>query len=96
MTKIKVIEILHNLKKEVSVKYKAEIMGMFGSFARDEQNEKSDIDLLVDFHKGATLFDLSKLSSFLEAKLKTKVDIVSKNAVRKETKDSIFNDLVSI
>ncbi len=96
MTKQQIIEILHNLKKEISEKYKADIKGIFGSYARDEQNRHSDIDILVEFHKGATLLDVVRLNNFLEEKLQTKVDVVSQRAIRKEIADDIYKDIVYV
>ncbi|MHA1347950.1 MAG: nucleotidyltransferase family protein, partial [Candidatus Heimdallarchaeaceae archaeon] len=42
-----VINIIKNLKSLIRDRYKTEIIGIFGSFVRDEQSQYSDIDLLV-------------------------------------------------
>jgi predicted nucleotidyltransferase len=92
-----VIKILKNLEDEIRRKYKAEIIGIFGSYARGEQRKGSDIDIIVEFDKGATLFDVVGLSLFLEEKLKIKkVDIVPKDAVREELKEEIFKEVVPL
>ncbi len=96
LTLAEVKEILKGYKDEIRERYKAEILGVFGSYARGEQNEKSDVDILVRFHKGATLFDLVELGDFLEEKLGINVDIVSENAVREELRDRIEKDLVAL
>ncbi len=96
MTKQEILEILHDLKREVSDKYKAEIKGIIGSYAREDYNQESDVDIQVEFHTGATLLDLVRLSKFLEEKLQIKVDVVSQRAVRKEIKDYIYKDLLSV
>ena len=75
--------------------FKAEIVGIFGSYARGEQKKESDIDILVRFKEGATLFDLVELAEFLEHKLGMKVDIVSERAVRPELRKSIFKEIVA-
>ena len=62
-------EMLENLKEEIRRRYRADVIGIFGSYARREQSEKSDIDILVRFHEDATLFDFVGLSIFLEEKL---------------------------
>ncbi|MCE7747215.1 MAG: nucleotidyltransferase family protein [Candidatus Heimdallarchaeota archaeon] len=77
-------------------KYKAEIIGIFGSYSRAEQNQSSDVDLLVRFFEGASLFDLAGLANFLEDVLQLKVDIVSERAVREELKEAIYNEVVRI
>ncbi len=42
---------LRSLKPILSNKYSVEKIGYFGSYSRNEQSEKSDIDILVDFSK---------------------------------------------
>lgn len=83
-------------KDKIKKEYKAEIIGIFGSFARREQRKESDLDILVKFEKGATLFDLVGLGNFLEKNLNIKVDIVTEKAIREELKDEILEDVVII
>ena len=45
-------------KDEIRRRYRAEIKGIFGSYARGDFHADSDLDLLVDFDEGANLFDL--------------------------------------
>ena len=77
MTTDEILKTLVSVKEEVRREFKAELKGIFGSYSRAEEKEHSDIDVLVDFFEGATLFDLSGLGNFLELKLQCKVDIVS-------------------
>jgi Predicted nucleotidyltransferases len=88
--------ILKENREEIAREFKAEIVGIFGSYVRSEQKEGSDIDILVRFTEGATLFDLVGLGDFLEQKLDMKVDIVSEKAVRPELKDAILNEIVAV
>ena len=83
-------------KGEIRRKYKAEIKGIFGSYARGEFHADSDLDLLVDFDEGANLFDLVGLQQFLEEKLGCKVDLVSRRSLRAELRTSILNDMISL
>jgi predicted nucleotidyltransferase len=96
MTKEEILRTLESVKDEVRREFKAEIKGIFGSYSRAEENEQSDIDVLVNFFEGATLFDLSGLGNFLELKLQCKVDIVSQRALREEIKANVYQDLVEI
>lgn len=91
-----VIEIITCLKEEIKQKYKAEIIGLFGSFARGEQKKASDVDILINFYRDATLFDLVRLSMFLEEKLRLKVDLVPQDTIRKELKEKIMNEVIYI
>ncbi|MFA5558263.1 MAG: nucleotidyltransferase family protein [Methanofastidiosum sp.] len=91
-----IIGILNFLKSEIRDNYKAEIIGIFGSYARGEQNKYSDVDILVRFYEGATLFDLVGLSDLLEDKLKIKVDVVSERALRPELKNQILKEAIMV
>lgn len=96
MTKKDIVSALASLKAEVREHYKAEIKGIFGSFARDEDQAESDIDILVEFYPGATLLNLAGLGDFLEENLHHKVDLVSERAIRKEIEPYIHQDLIRI
>lgn len=62
-----------------------------------KQKKESDIEILVKFYKGATLFEFFGLYLFLEEKLGSKkVDIVPYDVVREEIKESIFKEVVSL
>lgn len=91
-----IIGILNFLKSEIRDNYKAEIIGIFGSYARGEQNKYSDVDILVRFYESATLFDLVGLSDLLEDKLKIKVDVVSERALRPELKNQILKEAIMV
>ena len=57
MTKDEILKILEEVKEEVDQEYKAEIKGLFGSYARGDEKEESDVDVLVAFKEEADLFD---------------------------------------
>jgi len=96
MTKDDIIQVLEKVRGEARDRYRAEIIGFFGSYARGEEHAESDVDVLVDFREGATLLHLTGLGNFLEERLRCPVDIVSKRAVRKEIASHIYGDLVSL
>jgi len=85
-------ELLLELKKN----YKVKEIGLFGSVVRNEYKTGSDIDFLVEFEKGADLFDLAALGIFIEDEFELKVDIISKRAVRDELKSRIFSEVVYV
>lgn len=60
---------------------------LIGSFARDEQTKKSDIDFLVEFKKGRGLFDdYVHLRQFLEDLFRKEIDIGEEKLLREEIK----------
>jgi uncharacterized protein len=66
----------------------------FGSFARGEGTEDSDIDLLVEFEKGKSLLDLVGLKIELEEALGRKIDVITYNSINPLLKDSILKEQV--
>jgi hypothetical protein len=89
-----VLERLDELLPELKKNYKVKEIGLFGSVVRNEYKIGSDIDFLVEFEKGADLFDLAALGIYLEDEFGSKVDIISKRAVRDELKSRIFSEVV--
>ncbi|MFA4935037.1 MAG: nucleotidyltransferase family protein [Candidatus Methanoperedens sp.] len=92
-------EILNALKKRKRVleeKYKVKEIGVFGSYVRGEQTEKSDVDILVDFYELPDVFDLLKLERSLRGILKCRVDVVRKQAIRRELRDQILSEAIKI
>ena len=74
ITKNEILNFLKIHKPELKQKFNIEKIGLFGSFARDEANEKSDIDIFVDMK--ADLFMMVKLKTYINTYLKMSVDIV--------------------
>ncbi len=81
---------------EIRRRYRAEIKGIFGSYARGDFHADSDLDLLVDFDEGANVFDLVGLQQFLEEKLGCKVDLVSRRTLRAELRTAILNEMINL
>lgn len=91
-------EILNAIRKhrDILLKYKVREIGLFGSFVRDEQEGRSDIDLIVDFEE-PSIENFMGLSSFLENLFRKKVEILTPagvdsiriNHIKEEIKKSI-------
>ena len=61
--------------------YNPELIGIFGSYARNEQTNNSDIDILVSFKGKITLIDLSRIKNELSETLEINVDLVIQKAL---------------
>jgi predicted nucleotidyltransferase len=94
MNQEEIIKLLKEVTGEVEQKYKARIKGIFGSFVRGEEREKSDIDILVEFEEGANLLHLVGLSLFLEDKINMPVDLVPSDTLRKEIREDILKEAI--
>lgn len=88
--------ILKNILKgrEHIKKYGVKRIGLFGSFVRNEQKEKSDVDLLVEFEEGMKTFDnYMELKFFLEKLLGCRVDLVVYDALKPQIKPFIMREI---
>ena len=85
-------KILSIHKDRIFKEYSIKSMAIFGSFSRQEENEKSDLDILVEFDgkMGIRFIDLAE---DLESLLKIKVDLVSKKGLKDKYLNSINSDL---
>ena len=87
---------MHDLKPQIQKRFKAKEIQLFGSNVRGEQTDDSDVDVLVEFEDGADLFDLVGLGTFLEEQLQRKVDVIPKQSLREELRDSVLREAVLI
>ena len=70
--------------------------GIFGSYARGEQNKRSDVDILVEVNKDMGLIEFISFKMLLEKAIKRKIDLVEYQTIRKELKDRILNEEIPI
>ena len=68
-------------------------LSVFGSFARGEATEHSDVDLLVDFNKRNSLLALIALERKMSAALGRRVDLLTRKAISSYLRDSVERDL---
>ena len=72
------------------------MLGVFGSMARGENTEQSDVDLLVRFSRRKGLFAMVRLEREMSEAIGKKVDLLTESAISPYIRDHILNDLVVI
>lgn len=82
--------------KDVLEKYSPSYVGIFGSYARNEDNEGSDLDILIDFRQQIDLLELIGMEQQLTQLLGVKVDLVTQRSVNKKLMPYIVKDLIQI
>lgn len=75
-----VINVLKKHEIEIKEKFHVKRIGLFGSYARHEENEESDIDILVEFGE-PTLHNFMGLIDYLEKLFGRKVDLVTQKSL---------------
>lgn len=88
---------LHEKREILGSRYKVKELLVFGSNARNEQNENSDIDFIVDFKKGFKTFDMyMDLKFYLEELLGRKVDLILRSALKEDLKKLVLKEAVNV
>ncbi|MBM2816913.1 MAG: nucleotidyltransferase [Ignavibacteria bacterium] len=82
LTKEEIIKIIKSEKNFLSEKYFVSEIGLFGSYVRNEQKVKSDIDILISFAKSPDFFVFLELEDYLSDLFGIKVDLVTKNSLK--------------
>lgn len=92
---MKLANIIEKKREEIirlSAKHGAKNIRVFGSVARGDESEDSDIDILVELEKGRSLLDLSGLLIDLQKLLDRKVDVVTEKSLHWYIRDKILKE----
>jgi predicted nucleotidyltransferase len=81
---------------EVCARYGARQVRIFGSVARGEADEQSDIDFLVELEPGRTLLDLGGLQYDLEQLLGRRVDVVMERGLKPRIRERVLREAVPL
>ena len=80
----------------ITAKHGARNVRVFGSVARGETDEESDLDLLVELEPGATLLSHSAMIRELEGLLGCEVDVVSERGLRERIRERVLREAVPL
>ena len=84
--------IINSYRKELEEKYKVKSIAIFGSYARKEQTENSDVDIMVTFSEPVGL-EFFGLANFLEDILSMRVDLTTPDGIKPNRKEYVMEDL---
>ena len=96
MTKRYVLDFLREHKEEMKEKFGIEKIALFGSYARDEATDNSDVDIVILKANNITLSKRLKAKQMLEESLKVKVDLGYFDSMKTFIKNRITKDLVYV
>ncbi len=83
------------MKPELTAKYSVNSIGLFGSVVRNDFNENSDIDVIVDFSKPIGI-EFIDLANYLEKVFKRKIDLVSKKGIKERYFREIEGEIIYV
>lgn len=92
-----IIKILRQNYKVISNTYGVVSIAVFGSYAKNKQKKRSDIDIFVELKEKYKTFDnFMELKFFLEKIVGRKIDLLIKESIREELKQRIFKEAVYV
>ena len=90
------LEILHANRVQIK-SFGISLLGIFGSFARNEQTDTSDVDVIVEFEKGKKTYkEFIGLVYYLEDLLKRKVDVLTFQSISPILKEQIEKEVTYV
>lgn len=90
-----ILKILDAHRDEINSRFDVESLSLFGSVARDEATEVSDVDLLVTFENTPGIFGFLALKEYLENLLQCPVDLVTKSALKQQLREQVLKEAVN-
>ncbi len=95
-TRDQILDFLTQNKKLFRDKYHIDKIGLFGSYACDEQNNKSDLDLILEFEENTQdLYELKiQIKEFFKTQLGIEVDICREKYIKPRMKKAILKEAI--
>lgn len=96
MNRSAVLQLLNEHREQVRERFGAKRLALFGSAARDELRDDSDIDVLVEFDGPATFDGYFDLKTYLEQLLGRPVDLVTEKGLKPRARRHVEKDLIRV
>jgi len=96
MRRAKALQILAEHQPELRERFCVKSLRLFGSVARDEASEQSDVDVLVDFDNTPSLFGFLRLQTYLQELLGAKVDLITETGLKARARPHVERDAINV
>ena len=95
-TRQDILSSLKTLKGDIAREYSVKTLGVFGSVARNEQTDKSDVDLLVEFSRPVGFVTFMRLEHFLSDRLGKQVDLVTPDSLKPVIRQDVLAEVIYV
>ncbi|TGK17616.1 nucleotidyltransferase [Leptospira stimsonii] len=92
-------QVLENIRKNIEIihSFGIDSIGLFGSVARNENSQNSDLDILVNYQDGKLILDsYMDLKFFIESLFQCKVDLVTKSSIKPYLRERILEEVIYV
>lgn len=96
MNRAVILDLLTQHREHLRARFRAKHLALFGSAARDELREDSDIDVLVEFEGPATFDGYFDMKAYLEGLLGRRVDLVTEKGLKPRARRYVEKDLIRV
>jgi len=96
MNRQEILDLFHAHIDDIQQRFEVKQLGLFGSAARDEMNEQSDIDVLVEFQGSATFAGYLGLKVYLAGLFGREVDLVTTTGLKPRVRPHVEKDLIRV
>ncbi|MEM9275410.1 MAG: nucleotidyltransferase family protein [Cyanobacteria bacterium P01_F01_bin.143] len=91
-----IYETLQQYLTKLQEQYQVKTLGIFGSYARGEATDNSDLDLLVEFQGDLTFDNYMDLKFFLEDLFNKKIDLVIRDDIKAQIREKVLEKTVYV
>lgn len=90
------ISILKDCLSYLQDNYGVSSLAIFGSIARSQNRESSDVDILIRFTTCPSLFTYIRIENYLSSRLNARVDLISEDSIKPSFEKRIQKDIIRI
>ncbi len=96
MNRTEILSLLERRREEIKQRFAVKHIALFGSAARNELRDDSDIDVLVEFEGPSTFGGYFDLKDYLEELLDRPIDLVTKKGLKPRARRHVERDLIHV
>jgi predicted nucleotidyltransferase len=96
LNRAEILKKLADHQVELRSRFAVSSLSIFGSVARDQATSESDLDILVSFQEAPGLLKFLELKAHLENLIQCRIDLVTKNALKKQLREQILKEALDV
>lgn len=91
-----ILDQLRSMRNELRQRYHVKRIGIFGSYAKKDQTEESDLDLVVEFDQPIGMLAFVHLKNLIADRLSLKIDLVTPDGLHPLIRDQVMHEVVYV